>query len=62
MDARLLRLRQVLEIIPISKSAWWQGIKEGKYPRGHKLGERTTVWSSAEIQAIVDRLGGSYER
>ncbi len=39
----LLRLPQVLEIIPISKSAWWQGCKDGRYPKPIKLGPRTTV-------------------
>ena len=28
----LLRLPQVLKIIPISKSAWWQGCKDGAIP------------------------------
>ncbi len=28
-----LRLPQVLELIPISKSAWWQGCKEGRFPK-----------------------------
>lgn len=39
----LLRLSQVLRIIPISKSAWWQRCKEGRYPKPVKLGPRTTV-------------------
>lgn len=36
----LLRLPQVLKIIPISKSAWWQGCKDGRYPKPIKLGPR----------------------
>ena len=41
-----LRLPQVLELIPISKSAWWQGCKEGRFPKPIKLGPRTSVWRS----------------
>ena len=51
-----LRLPQVLEIFPISKSAWWQGCKDGRYPQPIKLGPRTTVWRSADIFALVRRL------
>lgn len=51
-----LRLPQVLAIIPISKSAWWQGCKDGRYPKPIKLGPRTTVWRSTDISALVRRL------
>ena len=54
----LLRLPQVLAIIPISKSAWWQGCKDGRYPKPIKLGPRTTVWRSADISALVRELSG----
>ena len=53
-----LRLPQVLAIIPISKSAWWQGCKDGRYPQPIKLGPRRTVWRSADIFALVRRLSG----
>ena len=53
-----LRLPQVLAIIPISKSAWWQGCKDGRYPQPIKLGPRTTVWRSADIFTLVRRLSG----
>ncbi len=53
-----LRLPQVLAIIPISKSAWWHGCKDGRYPKPIKLGPRTTVWRSTDISALVRRLSG----
>jgi len=43
-DDQLLRLPQVLEIIPVSKSHWYAGIKAGKYPTGFLLSERVRVW------------------
>ena len=52
----LLRLPQVLNIIPISKSAWWQGCKDGRYPKPVKLGPRTTVWKSSDIAAFMRQL------
>lgn len=44
-------------IIPISKSAWWAGVKSGKYPASIKLGRRLTVWRAEDIRALIDRLG-----
>ena len=55
----LLRLPQVLKIIPISKSAWWQGCKDGRYPKPIKLGPRTTVWKVLDISAFVRQLSRS---
>jgi predicted DNA-binding transcriptional regulator AlpA len=53
----LLSQKQVLKLIPVSPAAWWRGIQEGRYPQGHKLGPRTTVWKASDIQAVIDRLG-----
>jgi len=51
-----LRLPEVLKIIPVGKSTWWQGVKEGRYPRAIKLGPRTTAWSRADIFELAARL------
>jgi prophage regulatory protein len=53
----LLRLPQVLSIIPISKSAWWEGCRTGRYPKPVKLGPRTTVWRAEDIAAFIKNLG-----
>jgi prophage regulatory protein len=50
---RLLRLRSVLEIIPISKSSWWAGIKSGRYPKPVKLGPKITAWRADDIYALT---------
>lgn len=49
-----MRLPEVLELIPISKSSWWLGIKNGRYPKAVKLGERTTAWRTADIQNLLN--------
>ena len=53
-----LRLPQVLALIPISRSAWWAGIRAGKYPAGLKLGRKTTVWRAEDSRALIERMGG----
>ena len=52
-----LRLPQVLALIPVSKSAWWAGCKDGRYPKPVKLATRTTAWRAEDIAALVQRLG-----
>ena len=52
---RLLRMRQILEIIPVSRATWWRGVKDGRFPAGSKLGPKTTVWRESEIMALVER-------
>ena len=49
----LLRLPQVLEIIPVSKSTWWKGCKEGRYPQPVHPSQRTTAWRKCDIDAMV---------
>lgn len=55
-ETTLLRLPQVLAIIPVSKSAWWQGCKDGRFPKPIKLGPRTSAWRASDIAALVRQL------
>ena len=56
-----LRLPQVLALIPISKSVWWEGCKTGRFPKPVKLGPRTTAWRAEDIAALVASLSNSDE-
>jgi prophage regulatory protein len=51
-----IRLKKVLEIIPISKSSFWAGIKAGKYPKGVHLGPRTRAWPVEEIRSLISSI------
>ena len=53
-----LRLPQVLALVPISKSAWWEGCKAGRFPKPVKLAPRTTAWRAEDIAALVKQLSG----
>lgn len=57
-----VRLSQILAPsgpIPVSKSTWWQGVKDGRFPQPRKLGPRTTVWRVEDIRALFeDRADG----
>ena len=54
--AGFMRLPQILQLIPISKSAWWLGCREGRFPKPVKLGPKTTAWRVEDIVALIERL------
>ena len=41
--------------IPVSKSTWWAGVKDGRYPKPVKLGPRITAWRVEDIRTLIDR-------
>ena len=52
-----VRLKQILAPegpIPVSKSSWWAGVKDGRFPQPLKLGPRTTVWRAGDIRALYE--------
>lgn len=55
-ELRFLRLAEVLTIIPVSKSVWYQGIKDGIYPAAVHLSRATMAWRSTDIARLADRI------
>lgn len=55
--AGFLRISDVLAVFPISRSALYQGIKDGKYPAPVKLSERTAAWKVSDIRALLASYG-----
>ena len=43
--------------IPVSKSTWWAGIKDGRFPKPIKLGPRITAWRVEDIRSLIDSGG-----
>lgn len=43
--------------IPVSKSTWWAGIKDGRFPKPVKLGPRITAWRVEDIRSLIDSGG-----
>lgn len=56
-----LRLPQILAIFPVSKSAWWEGCRTGRYPKPVKLGPRTTVWRAEDITAFIESVSSQQQ-
>lgn len=40
-------------IIPVKKTAWWAGVKSGRFPKPVKLGPRTTAWRVEDIRNLI---------
>jgi prophage regulatory protein len=51
---RLLRLPQVLALIPVSRSCWWQWVRDGKAPQPVYLGDRCTCWRYSDVIALAE--------
>lgn len=54
MSERLLRRKDVQEIVPISTAAIYNKMKDLKFPQVHKYGG-TAFWKSSEIQEYIEK-------
>jgi len=52
-----VRITTILQLFPVSRSAWWAGVKSGRYPPSVKLGPRTTAWRSEDIRQLLEKSG-----
>jgi prophage regulatory protein len=54
-----LRLKQVLNYIPLSKSTWFAGVGAGRFPAPVKLGPRASAYRVEDIRTLIDKLKAS---
>lgn len=62
-ETGFLRIKQIIgdpqngipAIVPISRSSWWAGVKDGRYPQPVKLGPRTTAWRISDIRKLIEK-------
>ena len=50
-----IRTKDIAGMLSISKSTWWLWVKQGKVPKGIKLGNRVTVWDKNEILKLLSQ-------
>lgn len=51
-----VRLPQVLAVYPVSRSTWWSGVRNGRYPKPVRLGARCTAWRAEDIRALLESI------
>ena len=56
---RLIRLPEVMKRVGLKRTAIYQRMREGRFPKSRSLGPRCTVWVEAEID---DWIGSIVER
>lgn len=56
-DTGFVRLPVILQVIPVSRSHWWAGVRDGRFPKAVKLSDRCTAWKVEDIRALIDRMG-----
>lgn len=54
-DTGFVRLPAILGVFPVSRSTWWDGVKNGKYPAAVKLGPNTTAWRVDDIRRLLEQ-------
>ena len=44
-------------VIPVSRSSWWKGVADRRFPQPIKLGPRTTAWHVESIRSLLAKMG-----
>jgi prophage regulatory protein len=57
-DDKLLKLKDVLKKLPISKSAWHEGVKQKRLPQPVRLGIRSVAWLESDIEDYLQKNYG----
>lgn len=52
MTTTLLRVNDILKIIPVSRSKFWVMVKTGEFPKPMKFG-RLSCWSPEQVQNFI---------
>lgn len=52
-----LRLDAVLAVFPVSRTAWYEGMKAGIYPQSVQLSRRSVGWPTSAIKALIEATG-----
>ncbi len=65
-ETGFLRLSQIIgdckadppipPLLPISRSAWYEGVRTGRYPKPIQLGPRTSAYPVEAIRELLGKL------
>ena len=51
-EVTLMRIPQILEVMPISKSKFWLMVQKGEFPKPIKIG-RSSFWTTEQVQSFI---------
>lgn len=52
--SRLIRLKEVLTLVPLSRSTIYERMSAGTFPRSRDLGGGVVAWHEAEVLAWIE--------
>lgn len=55
-ESGFVRISTILQYFPVSESAWWAGVREGRFPQPVKLGPMTTAWRAEDIWRLFEQV------
>ena len=56
-----MRLDQILEVIPIGKTRWYEGVKKGEFPSPVALGRKIKLYRRSDINELIEQISsGSF--
>ncbi|MBU3612034.1 AlpA family transcriptional regulator [Polynucleobacter sp. MG-27-Goln-C1] len=53
----LMRIPQILKVMPVSKSKFWLMVQKGEFPKPIKIG-RSSFWTIEQVQAFIRERSG----
>lgn len=57
MNVTLMRIPQILKMMPISKSKFWLMVQKGEFPKPIKIG-RSSFWTFEQVQTFIRERSG----
>lgn len=57
--ARLLRLPEVMDRVGLRRSAIYQRMSEGRFPKSRSLGPKCAVWVEAEVEDWIKSIANT---
>jgi prophage regulatory protein len=53
----LMRIPEILKVMPVSKSKFWLMVQKGEFPKPIKIG-RSSFWTIEQVQAFIRERSG----
>lgn len=56
VNAGFMREPEVLNLFPVGRSTWWEGVRKKRYPQPVKLAPRVTAWRVSDIRRLLESI------
>ncbi len=60
-DTGFLKIKQILQFIPVGETTWRLGVKEGHFPQSVRVADRVNLWRVKDIRDLIDSFNPKSE-